>query len=246
MAAADRAFQLQFATDGSDQRLHRPRRHPTGYTTGAYTPVGTYTIGWTQYRIVYTFTGSGAQTYTLSKRASATDAWTQLKAAGATGYAIPLRGTNTITATHGTLLRGLGSGASCGSTTWPTRRRHLDAPRRHHAPTAPAALSAVDTPSDAGGSIDLSWAASTDDVGVTGYKLYRGTAPGVYGAPIALGNVTTYTDATAVTGTRYYYAVSAVDAAGNEGAKSPEANADRGRQHCHRQAAGPSRLSRQE
>ena len=60
---------------------------------------------------------------------------------------------------------------------------------------------------------------------MTGYKLYRGTAAGIYGAPTALGNVTTYTDATAVTGTRYYYAVSAVDAAGNEGAKSPEAAA---------------------
>ena len=60
---------------------------------------------------------------------------------------------------------------------------------------------------------------------MTGYRLYRGTAAGVYGAPTALGDVTTYTDATAVTGTRYYYAVSAVDAAGNEGAKSPESSA---------------------
>ena len=54
---------------------------------------------------------------------------------------------------------------------------------------------------------------------MTGYKLYRGTAAGIYGAPTTLGNVTTYTDTTAVTGTRYYYAVAAVDAAGNEGAE---------------------------
>ena len=54
------------------------------------------------------------------------------------------------------------------------------------APTAPVALLALDTPGDSGGSVDLTWAASTDAVGVTGYKLYRGTAPGVYGAPIAL------------------------------------------------------------
>ena len=92
-------------------------------------------------------------------------------------------------------------------------------------PSAPASLLAVDTAADAGGSIDLSWSAATDDVAVTGYKLYRGTAAGVYGAPVALGNVTSYTDATAATGTRYYYAVSAVDAAGNEGRKSPEASA---------------------
>ena len=30
------------------------------------------------------------QTYTLSRRANAADVWTQLKAAGATGYAIPM------------------------------------------------------------------------------------------------------------------------------------------------------------
>ena len=96
---------------------------------------------------------------------------------------------------------------------------------RHHAPTAPATLSAVDRPADTGGAINLSWAAATDNVGVTGYRLYRGTAAGIYGAPTTLGNITTYTDATAVTGTRYYYAVAAVDAAGNEGAKSPESSA---------------------
>ena len=50
-------------------------------------------------------------------------------------------------------------------------------------PSAPASLSALDTPADQGGSVSLSWPAATDNVGVTGYKLYRGTAPGVYGAP---------------------------------------------------------------
>ena len=93
-------------------------------------------------------------------------------------------------------------------------------------PSAPASLLAVDHPADSGGSIDLSWAASTDNVGVTGYKLYRGTASGVYGTPVTLLTAaTTYTDTTGVTGTRYYYAVAALDAAGNEGAKSPEATA---------------------
>ena len=49
--------------------------------------MGTYTTGWTQYRLVMNFT---TQTYTLSSRASATDAWTPIKAPGATGYAIPM------------------------------------------------------------------------------------------------------------------------------------------------------------
>ena len=76
----------------------------------------------------------------------------------------------------------------------------------------------------------LSWAAATDNVGVTGYSVYRGTAAGSDRRPDGVGNVTTYTDATAVTGTRYYYAVSAIDAAGNEGVKTPEATVDRSRQ----------------
>ena len=92
-------------------------------------------------------------------------------------------------------------------------------------PSAPAALSASDHAGDTGGAIDLSWTAATDNVAVTGYKLYRGTSPGTYGTPVTLSNVTSYTDSTAVTGTTYYYAVAALDAAGNEGPKSPESSA---------------------
>ena len=83
-------------------------------------------------------------------------------------------------------------------------RRHRRG--RHHAAVCPALEPGRRPPADTGGAINVSWPAATDNVGVTGYKLYRGTTPGIYGAPTALGNVTTYTDATAVTGTRYYYA----------------------------------------
>ena len=90
-------------------------------------------------------------------------------------------------------------------------------------PSAPASLSATDTPSDAGGSIDLAWSAATDNVGVTGYRIRRGTSAGSYDTTFTVGNVTTYHDASAVTGTRYYYAVRAIDAAGNLSVASPEA-----------------------
>ena len=176
---------VQFATNGAINVYTDRAGNPNGYTTGRLHPGGHLRDRLDQYRIVYDF---AAQTYTLSKRASAADAWTQLKAAGATGYAIPLRGANTITATHGTLL----------ARPTPSANLWLDdaglladggiadpaTPRR---PQRPAALLAADHPADQGGAIDLSWAAATDDVGVTGYKLYRGTAPGVYGAPTTLG-----------------------------------------------------------
>jgi len=94
-------------------------------------------------------------------------------------------------------------------------------------PSAPVSLNAVDTPNDQGGSIDLSWTASTDNVGVDGYKVYRATAPGgPYGDPIADGiKITSYTDKTATLGTTFYYIVRSYDAAGNISDPSNEVNA---------------------
>ncbi len=87
-------------------------------------------------------------------------------------------------------------------------------------PTAPTNLTA----NGALGSVSLSWTASTDNVGVTGYKVYRSAAAGFTPSPstlIAQSTTTAYTDYVAA-GTYYYY-VTAVDAAGNESALSNEA-----------------------
>ena len=117
------------------------RAGATGYTTGAFTPVGTYTTGWTQYRIVYTFSGTGAQTYTLSKRASATDPWTQLKAAGA-ATATPSRCAAPTPSPPPTARSGAAWAArSCGSTTWPTPSAASPSADTTP-PTAPAGLAA--------------------------------------------------------------------------------------------------------
>jgi len=97
-------YQFQLDNAGRIAVLsYRPAAN--GYNSGSNTTVGAYTTGWTQYRIVSTFSGTNAQTYTLSMRASESDPWTQLKAAGATGYDIPMRGSSTITSTRGMLLR---------------------------------------------------------------------------------------------------------------------------------------------
>ena len=62
--------------------------------------------------------------------------------------------------------------------------------------------------------IDLDWSNSTDDVGVTGYKIYRG---GNYLTSI---QTSLYSDTTVSADTQYSYTVSAYDAAGNESAQS--------------------------
>ena len=69
--------------------------NPNGYTTNAYTPIGHLSTGWTEYKLAFNFT---TDTYTVSTRTDAAGAWTPLKAAGATGYDIPMRGTADNTA----------------------------------------------------------------------------------------------------------------------------------------------------
>jgi fibronectin type 3 domain-containing protein len=72
-------------------------------------------------------------------------------------------------------------------------------------PTAPQNLTATPGPAQ----VSLNWNASTDNVGVTGYRIFRD------GTQIAaIGNTTSYTDTQRPPGT-YTYTVRAVDAAGN-------------------------------
>lgn len=85
------------------------------------------------------------------------------------------------------------------------------------APSTPSGLTA--SPASAS-QINLSWTASTDNVGVTSYKLYRG------GALIAtLGNVTSYSDTGLTPSTTYSYTIAACDAANNCSAQSTAATA---------------------
>jgi chitodextrinase len=84
-------------------------------------------------------------------------------------------------------------------------------------PSTPTGLTATAVSSSR---IDLSWNASTDNVGVTGYRVYRG------GTLIAtLGNVTTYQDTGLTASTTYSYTVDALDAAGNASGQSTSASA---------------------
>ena len=85
------------------------------------------------------------------------------------------------------------------------------------APTAPGNLTAK----VAGQDVTLTWSASTDDVGVTAYRVYRrdaGTTTWTQqGVDITTG--TSSTDANVAAGS-YEYTVDAVDAAGNASAKA--------------------------
>jgi beta-lactamase superfamily II metal-dependent hydrolase len=80
------------------------------------------------------------------------------------------------------------------------------------APTAPGALVASAASSSA---IDLDWSASTDNVGVTGYTVYRGTNGSTF-SQAGTTTTTGFSDLGLSGSTTYWYWVSAKDAAGNE------------------------------
>jgi chitodextrinase len=93
------------------------------------------------------------------------------------------------------------------------------------APTAPTNLAAT---AATGSQINLTWTASTDDVGVTGYRIERCQGAGCtnfaqVAAPAGLG--TTYSDTGLSAATSYSYRVRATDAAGNLSGYSAPASA---------------------
>ena len=83
------------------------------------------------------------------------------------------------------------------------------------APSVPTGLTGTaSSPS----TISLSWTASTDNIGVAAYRIYRG------GTQISTSTTTNYTDTRLTAGTTYSYAVSAYDSAGNISNKSGAVN----------------------
>src|SRR4029077_13543274 len=85
------------------------------------------------------------------------------------------------------------------------------------APSTPGSLTATAASTS---QINLSWTASTDNVGVTGYRVYRA------GTLIAtVGAVTAYQNTGLTAATTYSYTVQAIDAAGNASGQSNAAAA---------------------
>ncbi|KKC48188.1 chitin-binding protein [Paenibacillus sp. D9] len=85
------------------------------------------------------------------------------------------------------------------------------------APSVPGNLRSTTVSST---SVGLAWNSSSDNVGVTGYKVYRGTTL----LATVSGSTTTYTATGLTAGTAYSFTVQAVDAAGNASASSAPLN----------------------
>ncbi|WP_068606830.1 discoidin domain-containing protein [Paenibacillus swuensis] len=81
----------------------------------------------------------------------------------------------------------------------------------------PSAPTGLQSPAKTAATVNLTWAASTDNVGVNGYDVYNGTVK-VNSAPIT---GTSYQVTGLTANTSYTFTVKAVDAAGNVSASSP-------------------------
>ena len=92
----------------------------------------------------------------------------------------------------------------------------VDAPPDTIPPSIPGTLTAQVVSSS---EIALNWTAATDNVGITGYDLFRN------GAFMATTTTTSYQDANLAPLTTYTYTVTARDAAGNESMPSPSVSA---------------------
>jgi|GEM_PF-2417661 len=84
-------------------------------------------------------------------------------------------------------------------------------------PSAPTNLQAVATSET---QVTVSWSASTDNVGVTGYDLYRATGAGALSKIATIVSGTAFNDSGLAAGTAYRYCVKAFDAIPNVSASS--------------------------
>jgi len=113
-------------------------------------------------------------------------------------------------------------------------------------PTAPSSLTALATgPTQ----VNLSWTASTDNVGVTGYFVQRCSGSGCtnFSQVASLpGNTTAYNDTSVAPSTTYNYQIVATDASGNPSLPSNPASARASRYSSADRALKSCRCSRQQ
>jgi fibronectin type 3 domain-containing protein len=165
---------------------------------------------------------------------------------GVTGYRVYRQNADgswptTATATTAAATRSFTDTGRTNGTAYTYRVTAIDAAGNESAPSAtasatPQAPPDTTAPSAPGGltatsgdtKVTLSWSASTDNVGVASYRIYRQNADGSW--PLtSTGNTPsatrTFTDSGLTDGTAYTYRVTAIDAAGNESAPSATASA---------------------
>jgi hypothetical protein len=166
-----------------------------------------------------TFTGAvggtnpSAKPISISNTGGGTLSWTASDNAAWLGLS-PVSGTNSGVVTASVNMTGLAAGTYNGTITI-TGSGSTNSPQQ-----IPASFTLTATTA---GTATLTWNASTES-DLTGYKVYRGTGSGTYGAPLATlpKTTTNYTATGLQNGTTYFFVITAYDSAGNESTYSNE------------------------
>jgi endo-1,4-beta-xylanase len=167
-------------------------------------------------------------TWTASTDNVGVTAYQVLRAPGASGGSFAQVGTSSSTSftdsglaantTFRYQVRAVDAAGNASAVSGTVTQTTLTAPSDTQAPTTPAGLA---SPSQTSSSISLTWSASTDNVGVTGYQILR--APGASGgsfAQVGTSTGTSFTNSGLAASTTFRFQVRAVDAAGNVSAVS--------------------------
>jgi fibronectin type 3 domain-containing protein len=147
-------------------------------------------------------TGGGTLTWSVSNNA----AWLSHTPTAGTG-----NGVVTISPATGSLAAGTYNGSvtlyATGATTI----------------NVPITLTITPAPQPTTGSVTLSWSPNSES-DLAGYKVYRSTSSGGYGAPIATlpAGTTQYISSGLAKGSTYFFVITAYDQAGNESSYSNE------------------------
>jgi fibronectin type 3 domain-containing protein len=116
------------------------------------------------------------------------------------------------------MLAGCGSGGGDGSGNAP--------PENPSGVQSSASQSTQSAAPQSTGSLTLEWTANTES-DLAGYRVYRATSSGAYGAAIATvpANATSHVVSELQPGVTYFFVITAYDTAGNESTRSAEISA---------------------
>ena len=216
-------FKTDFNGNGSNTYLssYSFGTLPNSYPSGQYTSANT----WSFYATLSPASAPPAPTATISANPasitsgqSSTLTWSSTDATSCTGTGFTPSGTSgsqavspTSNTTYYITCTGGGGTSPAASATVTVTPAADTTP-----PSVPTGLTATAVSSS---QINLSWNASTDNVGVTGYRIYRN------GTQIGAATTNSYSDTGLSANTTYSYTVSAYDAAGNTSSQSSSASA---------------------
>jgi hypothetical protein len=153
---------------------------------------------------------------------------------GNTAYSIYYYGSTPLTATNnnwGDLSGPLDDSDDRASGGWfnPNGKGNKVSDNVSYYPWTGSTITQTATPTGLSGAkrnaaINLTWHANSEP-SLGGYKIYYGTAPGSYGAPVVVGKVTSYKLPGLTNDTPYYIAISSMNSLGAESARTAEITA---------------------